>query len=180
MIEPGWITFYEAARDIHERIGGSLAEAQMKLRRACGGELIRTRKAPYDEQHQLPFDFWTRVAPREWRKREVDYDGPNADGCKMVPMIHEDDFRQWLDKIIAAVPPLPGGPVKRAKPKRELAKRVIADLFPQGVPTREVPSDPDLCRQVQGRLPGYCKENNIPRPVISDDTILRAAGRKKQ
>ena len=181
MTEPGWITFYTAARHIHQRIGGSQAEAQMKLRRACGDGLIRTMKAPYENEHtQLPFDIWTRVAPREWREREVDYDGPDADGCKMVAMIHEDDFRQWLTKQQADAPSLPRSLVhKRAnRSKRELAKLVIADLWPHGIP--ELVTNPELCKQVQERLPGYCKENNLPRRQISDDTILRAAGRKKQ
>ena len=53
-------------------------------------------KAPYDDPGQLPFEFWTRVAPREWHDREVDYDGPDADGCKMEVMINEDEFRHWL------------------------------------------------------------------------------------
>jgi hypothetical protein len=96
MDEPGWLTFYTAAREIEQRFGGSQAEAQAKLRQACADQKIRSRKAPIEKQGRLPFEFWTRVAPREWREREVDYDGPDADGCAIEVMINESDFRHWL------------------------------------------------------------------------------------
>jgi hypothetical protein len=166
MDEEGWITFYEAACDIHQRIGGSLAEAQMKLRRACGDELIRTRKAPYEDVHQLPFEFWTRVAPREWREREVDYDGPDANGCKMVAMIHEDDFRQWLDKTIA-VGPSPKKP--RSSRQVDLAREAINAVCPnyEHLPT------PQIQKQVGDWLKAQGK------PAVKRDAILRATGRRK-
>ena len=182
MTESEWIAFYAAARDIHQRIGGSLAEAQMKLRRACRDGLIRTMKALYEDERQLPFEFWARIAPHEWSEREVDYDGLDADGCKVMAMIHEDDFRQWLNKqqpTMADASSPPGSLLdKRAtRAKRELVRRIIADLYPGGIPG--LVTNPEIAKQVQERLPAYCKENNLPRRQISDDTILRAAGRKQ-
>ena len=181
MTEEGWITFYEAAREIQLRVGGSVAEAQMLLRRACGDELIRTMQAPYESEQQPPFEFWTRVAPRAWRQREVDYDPPDRDGCNLVVMIHKDDFGQWLNKHIAATLSPPGRlwhkRAERRQPKRDLARQVIDDLWPGDIPDV---TDAEITRQVHNRLPEYCKENNLPRGSISDDTILRAAGRKKK
>ena len=167
MTEPGWITFYTAARHIHQRIGGSQAEAQMKLRRACGDGLIRTMKAPYENEHtQLPFDIWTRVAPREWREREVDYDGPDADGCKMVAMIHEDDFRQWLNNTIAGAP----------SPKKARSSRQV-DLAREAInaacPDYEHLSNPQIEKQVNDWLKAQ------GRPPVKGDAILRATGRRR-
>ena len=167
MIEPGWITFYEAARDIHERIGGSQAEAQKRLRCACGDELIRTMKAPYENEHtQLPFDIWTRVAPREWREREVDYDGPDADGCKMVAMIHEDDFRQWLDKPTAV------GPSSK-KPRSSRQVDLAREAINAACPDYEHLSNPQIEKQVNDWLKAQ------GRPPVKGDAILRATGRRK-
>ena len=169
MTEPGWITFYTAAREVHQRIGGNRAEAQMKLRRACGDGLIRTMKAPYENEHtQLPFDIWTRVAPREWREREVDYDGPDADGCKMVAMIHEDDFRQWLNNTIADAL----SPKDRRSRQQDLVREAINAVWPDG--GWKHLSNPQIEKQVGDWLKAQ------GRPAVKRDAILRATGRRRK
>jgi hypothetical protein len=99
MNEEDWLTFYEAANEIEQRSGVSRAVARKRLRQACADQLITTLKAPYDEQAGLmPIEFWSPIAPSEWRQREVDYDGPDKDGCPIVVMIREDDYRHWLNE----------------------------------------------------------------------------------
>jgi hypothetical protein len=95
MNEEDWLTFYEAAQEIAERLGMSQAVARKHLRQACADQLIITMKRPLDPV-PLPVEFWTRVDPREWSTRTVDHDPPDADGCKTEVMIHEDDFRSWI------------------------------------------------------------------------------------
>jgi hypothetical protein len=131
MNEPGWLTFYTGAREIEQRLGVNQPEAQAKLRRACVEQKIRSMKAPYELIHNLrevlPFEFWTRVAPSEWGEREVDYDGPDADGCAIKVMINETDLRDWLNKQQPE-------PAKKAVGKQPRIKRLLALMYPTGVP----------------------------------------------
>lgn len=58
------------------------------------------------------------------------------------------------------------------RPARERARIAIDELYPNGVPNRAAVSNARLCRQVGDRL------KTIGLPDVSDDTILRAAGRR--
>jgi hypothetical protein len=62
---------------------------------------------------------------------------------------------------------------KRVRPAFERAHGVIETLYPKGVPDQAVEPNAILCRRVGAKL----KESNMPD--VSDDTILRAAGRRK-
>ena len=100
MVELGWITFHTAAAEIERRLGVSGADAQARLRQARRDEKIRAMKAPYDGPDDwldaLPFEFWTPLAPSDWRSREPDFDGPDEDGCPIEVMLKEADFEFWL------------------------------------------------------------------------------------
>ena len=94
MNEPGWLSFYEVALEVEQSFGISRAVARKRIRQACAEQLITSMKAPYDDGgyddgHQLPFEYWSPVAPSEWRQREVDYDGPDKNGCETVVMLRE-------------------------------------------------------------------------------------------
>jgi hypothetical protein len=97
MSEEDWISFYTAAREIAERLGMSQAVARKHLRQACADQLITTMKRPLDPE-PMPIEFWTRIDPREWSTRTVDYDPPDTDGSKTEVIIHEDDFRSWIEQ----------------------------------------------------------------------------------
>jgi len=155
--EPEWLTFNRAALEIQKQHGGSQADAQARLRHACADEKIRSMKAPYDP-NELPLEYWTRVAPNEWRDRQVDYDGPSADACDIEIMINGDDFRHWLGEPT---------PICKSPSKRDLAEQAINGIWPNGIP-------PDLLNKEIEKQVG---ERLKPR-IISKDTILRAAGRK--
>ena len=77
---------------------------------------------------------------------------------------------QWLRENI-----LPAGGDARGKssPVRNRAQRVIDELYPSGVPAPASLSNATLCRKVGAKL----KETKMQE--VSDDTILRAAGRRK-
>jgi hypothetical protein len=163
MNEEDWLTFYEAASEIEQRSGVSRAVARKRLRQACADQLITMMKAPYDEQAGLmPPEFWNPIAPSEWRQREVDYDGPDKDGCPTVAMIREADYRHWLNGESDVR--------SNGSSKRDLAKQAINEIWSDDIP-KEV-SNKQIAKQVGERL----KQQG--RSDISSDTILRAAGRK--
>ena len=61
----------------------------------------------------------------------------------------------------------------RSQPAFERARRAINELFPKGVPGQADVPNATLCRRVGVKL----KNDGLPN--VSDDTILRAAGRRK-
>lgn len=61
----------------------------------------------------------------------------------------------------------------RSRPALERARGAIKELYPQGVPGQAAEPNAHFCRRVGERL----KQNGLPD--VSDDTILRAAGRRK-
>jgi 7-cyano-7-deazaguanine synthase in queuosine biosynthesis len=62
---------------------------------------------------------------------------------------------------------------RKSKPALERARGAIKELYPSGVPGQAVEPNPDLCRRVGEKL----KQSGLRN--VSDDTILRAAGRRK-
>jgi hypothetical protein len=60
----------------------------------------------------------------------------------------------------------------RRQPQRERAERAIAAVYPNGIPDQGTVSDAWLCKAVGD----WCQQNGWN---ISEDTILRAAGRRK-
>jgi hypothetical protein len=155
-MEEGWITFYTAAHLLREQ-GMGWAEACKLLRAACRDEDITSMAAPDDEPAGvLPIEYWKRIPPSDWKEREVDYDGPDGDGCQVVVMLKEDDVARWQSKL--AVPKTK----PRASPKNKLAQLALAELnLPANTP------DPDAEKQVNDWL----KANNYPS--ISKSTIVR-------
>jgi hypothetical protein len=61
----------------------------------------------------------------------------------------------------------------KSRPALERARGAINELYPNGVPGQAVKPNAILCRQVGEKL----KQAGLPD--VSDDTILRAAGRRK-
>ena len=65
------------------------------------------------------------------------------------------------------------GATRRSQPAFERAHRAIEELYPDGVPGQADVPNAILCRRVGVKL----KNDGLPN--VSDDTILRAAGRRK-
>lgn len=64
-------------------------------------------------------------------------------------------------------------PRSKSRPATERARRIINELYPGGVPDQATETNAQLCRHVGA---GLKKANLLP---VSDDSILRAAGRRK-
>jgi hypothetical protein len=93
---------------------------------------------------------------------------------------HADSLQAWIDEVEAEPESAGHGapePQQRrrgkTRPALERAQGVIKELYPDGVPDQASEPNASLCRQVSVKL----KEAKLPN--VSDDTILRAAGRRK-
>ena len=64
-------------------------------------------------------------------------------------------------------------PRRKSQPASEGARRAIAALYDDGIPDQATEPNARLCKRVAAKL----KELGLPQ--VSDDTILRAAGRRK-
>jgi len=62
---------------------------------------------------------------------------------------------------------------RKSQPARESARSAINELYPNGVPGQAVKRNANLCREVGEKL------KQAGQPGVSDDTILRAADRRK-
>lgn len=90
-----------------------------------------------------------------------------------VLLRREEVVKQW--PIIGRAP-LPGdllaAPAK-SRPRFQAARRVIDEIYPNGVPDQAVEPNSKLYRRVSEKL----KQAGLP--TVSDDTIERAAGRRR-
>jgi hypothetical protein len=91
-----------------------------------------------------------------------------------------DPLKTWLDKEAKGTtvewPAVRySAPRRRAKnrPTLERARGAIEELYPDGVPSQSAEPNVNLCRRVGEKL----KKSGLPN--VSNDTILRAAGRRK-
>jgi hypothetical protein len=66
------------------------------------------------------------------------------------------------------------GTKSRSQPARERTQKAINELYPKGLPEPATLPNTLLCRRVGEKLKG------LGLPEVSDDTILRAAGRRRR
>jgi hypothetical protein len=90
-----------------------------------------------------------------------------------VLLRREEVVRQWRGINRVSSPQDRNPERAKSRPAFERAQRVIGELYPHGVPGQAAEPNAILCRRVGGKL----KEAKLPH--VSDDTILRAAGRRK-
>jgi hypothetical protein len=90
-----------------------------------------------------------------------------------VLLRREEVIRQWpgISRVLSPQDRIPER--AKSKPAFERAQHVIGELYPGGVPGQAAEPNAILCRRVGEKL----KEARLPH--VSDDTILRAAGRRK-
>lgn len=93
---------------------------------------------------------------------------------------HADSLQAWIDEVEAepasaghGAPELQQRRHGKSRPALERAQGVIKELYPDGVPDQASEPNANLCQRVSAKL----KEAKLPG--VSDDTILRAAGRRK-
>jgi len=91
-----------------------------------------------------------------------------------------DSLKAWIDEVEPASLSVEHRALEhsqrrrgKSQPALERARRVVNELYPNGVPSQAAEPNPNLCRRVGEKL----KQAGLPG--VSDDTILRAAGRRK-
>ena len=88
-------------------------------------------------------------------------------------LLSKDDLMDWLSRHpdLSTNKTSPDQQKRRSRRRRNEAKEAIETHWPDGVPQHV--RDVEVCHQVSKMLKAD------KRPIPSDDTILRAAGRKK-
>jgi hypothetical protein len=195
--DDGWFNFYWVARVIEEREGVSKGVAERTLRELCATGDVRSIRyhATTDEEREPEI-----IRPSEWVKDQVDL----ATEVWIWIFVSASDVQYWLDnQAVTEEQPLKKlslrewfkdrdwfveGPVYKeaAEPASEkiragrklgLARTAISQLWPEGPP--EALANPQIEKRVGEWITAYCKKNNISKPDIGRDTVLRAAGRRQ-
>jgi hypothetical protein len=159
MLEPGWITFNDAAVNLSRARRASVGATQAQIRAACADGLIQSMRAPAwwdgDALCPEPIEHWDRISPDEWRARAVDHD---SDGAVMddvtVIMLNEDDLRHWAVQPPKITKPLSLSLVRTVGKQPRVIER-LRDKF-KGEPVPE---------------PGLC-----PRKVLRAELLLADSG----
>jgi hypothetical protein len=168
--DEGWISYHEAVETIRGRLKCPVGPAQARLREACGAGEVRYQP---DLRRPVLLTADDGMIDFSFRPGALNKMGVNRTGVNTSRPITEndefnkDDLAYWLDQQVSP---------KSEKPKRrrrnflqEAVKPTLAELFPDGVPDQSTLPNKMLCGRVRSALPG----------PVSDNTILRAAGRRK-
>jgi hypothetical protein len=109
------------------------------------------------------------------------------DGLDLPPgtiLVSKADLLDWSDRQTRQTRQTPQVPATatatapRPRDKRDRANTAIHALWPDGIPDRTILPNGKLCQRVTEWLKDDCRQRRVPLILPSDDTILRAAGRK--
>jgi hypothetical protein len=199
---PDWERLYDAAKRVAASQSISVATAKIDLCLAISDRKVKTRvfvEAVEGETgeraagtvkqrgFQLPTPFrpsdidWSRSRPKKpVRAHRPTYGEPilwilgwievSRDDVSSVLCGVRDDQKTAAPTSSDVAMQLDEG---KGPPKLELVRRIIRDLYPYGGAKRGVVPNKTLCSQVNEKL------KNAGLSVVSDSTILRAAGRHK-
>jgi hypothetical protein len=192
-----WQRLSEATESIMAEAGGSREQAQIDICQAIAdrtvkiqGKLKRHKTRPTISKRVLEgkdFEIPAKIKP-------TDLDWETSCPVKPWP-VHRAVFGfprywelEWIELFradvlkILSTPAEPSGLAEptssetgsRSRPTRDRAQQAIHELYPQGVPAPATLPNVLLCRRVGEKL----KELRLPH--VSDDTILRVAGRRRK
>jgi len=113
-----------------------------------------------------------RIKPCEWRADDLDIDENDliAEGENWVE-VSMDDLEYWLDQQEELDDHEPKNTKKQAQSQRGHARRAIIKLWPNGIP--KTLSNTQIVSEIGRWIVQDCKENNVPNPTLSPDTILQ-------
>jgi hypothetical protein len=173
-------TLTEAIAETAKLSGVSIGAAKMKIIEACHAGDIRTCWYGYYRGGS------PAIARHEWAGADIDYENEvlipaNNGQRKRGVSLNTSDYEAWRTlQTTTTVLPEPATSTARAaaQNKRTRAKQAITALWPAGAPPAAALPPGVLCAKVSDWLKADCETHHLPRLDISDDTILRAAGRK--
>jgi len=187
-----WINFAEIAES-YSREDHSILPNEHK--RAAAFDLLADDllAGEFEENgHSLILFLHPATKKMRWTPAElkVAFDSLDRDHVRSEYLAHcwilQRLFKHWLERHNLEFPrrfePLnkgttqlrgrPQRPRERRKPDRERAQLALEKLYPDGLPDQATVPNKTLFRQVSEKL------KHLKLPGVSDDTILRAAGRR--
>jgi hypothetical protein len=118
-----WVYFHWAADKIGDKLAITPGAAQARLRKLCASGEIRTMMSWDNEEPET-------ISPSQWRDEDVDLIAPLD---FLTVAVNRSDLRRWLDQQ----------PTQAAGGKQSRVARLLAEMFPAGVPTRaDCPREP--------------------------------------
>jgi hypothetical protein len=178
-----WLTFREAVEIVRKHLGASIGRSEALLNAARASSEVRFQNPAYPVL-LLADDGLVGMSLR-LRLGAMKKGGVTADGKPIIHstastnpfQISKDDLLDWLSRHHTEAARKPK-PTARKQIKRSRVASAIQALWPTRLPEQPVLPNALLCKQVQDWLKDDSKNQGAPAQVISDDTILRAAGRK--
>ncbi len=172
--------------EVQNEICGAITDGAIKIR----GKLQKHAKSLVDDAVLEGSDF--RI-PSEMKPKDLDWQNSRPvrpwevrPGAVKLPGLW---YLEWIELFRSDVTNVlcssgkAGGSVRhvsreakvrgKSAPAFDRAEAVIKEMYPHGVPDQATEPNKKLCRRVVAKL----KEKRLPN--VSNDTILRAAGRRK-
>lgn len=159
----------DAFKKAHRQLDDDVQDYTLRLKGVLRSGEKREEIDAYDQQHG-ELDFWKERfkvsrddVTRIWKQLDVVEDKRAFEAPVSAPV------------AVAVAKEKPAAPTKhkRASPEQSWAKVALAGLFPRGtIPSQEELPNKLLCNNVNDWL----KQHQMP--VVKQDLILRAAGRK--
>jgi hypothetical protein len=166
-----WVSLYEATERLQTYWGIPLPLAEELVRNVVHGGRVEVRATrgyqliPQIVTGQIQLSQAVLLAA-DYENIEIDWNGLLEEGRKLLP--------SWTH--VQQYPAIKKGP----RPKRDQATQAIKDLWPDGAPNQKDLSDGELCEMVSDKIADRRKQQGLkPIAPLSDDTILRAAGRRR-
>jgi hypothetical protein len=160
-----WLTLEEATLLVRERLASSEGRAQLVLRNARASGEVRFSN-PADPVLLMADDGVVGMHLRHCLPR----------GDRSA--ISRDDLIYWLDRNFPCDRPSTQTK-KRSQNKRARAAEAIQAIWQDSIPSPTHLSNAELCKKVSDWIKTDCQAAGVTIPLIGDDTILRAAGRKR-
>ena len=165
-----WVSLYGAVGRLESLWGIPQSIAEQIVRNVLQGGKVEVRGVPRYAQvpqiitEQIRSALLPNVlSARDYEDIEIEVNGLIAHGRKLIP--------SWI--CVAELPTTRKG----SSHKRDRAAQAIKDLWPQGPPDPKDLPNVELCKMVSEKIAEDNRQQNRRQVAISDDTILRAAGR---
>lgn len=197
---PPWERLSEALARVREATRLSQTEAQADICRAIADGAIKIQGAlgrhstrhttstgtVFDGDHfqfprsLKPTDFdWAASRPlKPWMVRRESFKVPGHWYLDWIELLRTDVTNALCEPEVGGTPAQrtqrKDGTKRRSRPAFDRAQRAITTLYPAGVPPEAEVPNAVLCR----RVGDWLKANELHD--LSDDTILRAAGRRRK
>jgi hypothetical protein len=171
--------------DAQSLICRALADGALKFQAKVGWHMIRPiygNRVLEKEHFEIlagikPEDLdWEKSRPlKPWVVRREIFNQPGRWNVDWIEVFSADVTKLCSARSQGEATQRPSrrGATRRSQPAFERARHAIDELFPDGVPGQADVPNAILCRRVGVKL------KNKGLPNVSDDTILRAAGRRK-